>query len=261
MKVLISLAVLAIVLPIYGQEKRPKTGTDQNRSENVNKAESPTPEVVVVNQKNSSEQGDRPQDNPKPYFSRLFSPENVPNIALFFAGIAGILVALKTLEAIKRQADIQAAGMRQWVDVGTKGVDSPDSLKEPFTVHLKFEAVNNTAFPFTIEKIVTKVGLQADTWETFTVETSVTLPPSGEARHSAYPFYVAMKLSGIEAEWFKMGTVLTVNGEVTFKDCLQKTDVQWFGGLYKWGVDLFEYLEPLGIVPDQHTERDGQNPN
>jgi hypothetical protein len=42
-------------------------------------------------------------DLPKSYLSRLFSPENLPNIGLLFAGIAGILLTLRTLKVIGRQ--------------------------------------------------------------------------------------------------------------------------------------------------------------
>jgi Co/Zn/Cd efflux system component len=37
------------------------------------------------------------------YFTRLFSPENIPNIALVIVGIAGIITALCTLRILSRQ--------------------------------------------------------------------------------------------------------------------------------------------------------------
>jgi hypothetical protein len=39
------------------------------------------------------------------YLSRLFSPENLPSIVLAIAGISGIVVAIRTLNVIKRQTD------------------------------------------------------------------------------------------------------------------------------------------------------------
>ncbi len=196
---------------------------------------------------------------------------------LVVVGLLQVLLLFRTLRAIKRQGDhmerqtklmegqaaIQAAGMQQWVDVGTKGVGSPELLKTTSVAHLKFEAVNNTAFPVTIQRIVTKVSVRANEWDTFTVDARAILPPSGKGRSSnAYPFYIPMKLEDdAEAERFKRGTILTINGEVTFEDCLQKTCVQRFSGLYACGPGRFEYLEPLGIVPDQQKERDDQDPN
>jgi len=40
------------------------------------------------------------------YFCRLFSPENLPNIALVLVGIIGILVAIRTLDDLKTQTAI-----------------------------------------------------------------------------------------------------------------------------------------------------------
>ncbi len=54
---------------------------------------------------------------------RLFSPENLPSIGLLLAGIIGIWIAIRTVNAIKRQADLQEAGMRQWVDVELIGME------------------------------------------------------------------------------------------------------------------------------------------
>lgn len=61
-------------------------------------------------------------DDSKSYGSRLFSPENLPNIGLFFAGVAGIIVAICTLKiigrqtvAIEKQADAQVNSERAWI--------------------------------------------------------------------------------------------------------------------------------------------------
>ena len=149
--------------------------------------------------------------------------------------------------------------MQQWVDVESVEVDAHESrLDGSLDLDLSFEAINGTAYPLTIERIVTKVSLHANQWETFTVETSVILPPSREGRKSAYPFYVAMKPQGKEVDWFMKGTVLTINGEVTFRDCLQKTRVQDFGGLYECNMKALKYMKPLGLVPDRNTEQEGK---
>jgi hypothetical protein len=42
-------------------------------------------------------------NEPKSYLCRLLSPENLPNVGLFFAGVAGIIVAICTLKVIERQ--------------------------------------------------------------------------------------------------------------------------------------------------------------
>ncbi|MGA9668222.1 MAG: hypothetical protein WBQ94_03390 [Terracidiphilus sp.] len=51
-------------------------------------------------------QGDTAPAPSAVYLSRLFSPENLPNVALFLAGIIGIIVANGTLNAIEEQSRI-----------------------------------------------------------------------------------------------------------------------------------------------------------
>lgn len=98
----LAICALAIVLPIYGQEERPKAAADKNQPQSA-KAPSPPPAPSAVNQQTAPAQEDRASDNPKSYLSRLFSPENLPNIGLVIAGIVGIFIALRTLKTIERQ--------------------------------------------------------------------------------------------------------------------------------------------------------------
>jgi hypothetical protein len=129
----------------------------------------------------------------------------------------------------------------------------------PFIINLRFEAVNNTAYTFDIQKIVTKIGVLASEREIFTVETNVTLA-SQESRSKRYAFYVPTQF--ITEERFRQGTVVTINGEVTFKNCLGRTQTGYFGGLYRCGQinskqeGIFRYLEALGIVPERTKEKD-----
>ena len=78
--------------------------------------------------------------------------------------------------------------------------------------------------------------------------------PPKEGIESAYSFYVPLKLNTEEAKWFKSGTVLTIQGEVGFEDCLRKNEVDWFGGLYKFSPNVFDSLQPLGLMPEHKTE-------
>jgi hypothetical protein len=54
-------------------------------------------------------QGDTAPNPSAVYLSRLFSPENLPSVALFLAGIIGIIVANGTLNAIEEQSRIASA--------------------------------------------------------------------------------------------------------------------------------------------------------
>jgi hypothetical protein len=185
------------------------------------------------------------------------------SLLLVVVGFLQVWLLWSTLGAMKRQADlmkqqgdIQVAAMQQWVDVVTTeaGVDNQKSLLNTLLdVNLGFKAVNNTSFMLTVKKIVTKVSFLAERWETFTITTSVSLPPS-KGKESAYPFYIPLKLNTEQAKLFKSGTVLTIHGEVGFEDCLRKNQVDEFGGLYKFSPNVFEYLQPLGLVPEHKTE-------
>jgi hypothetical protein len=150
--------------------------------------------------------------------------------------------------------------MRQWIDVRTGEIEASAYLVHPFQVQCQFEAINSTSYPLTIHKIVTKVSIHANEWDIFTVNTNVIVPPIGNDRDNTYPFYFVLKSADIGTDWRK-GTILTINGEISFEDCLRKSCIQDFGGLYACSANGFQYIKPLGIVPDQKKEREGQNPN
>jgi hypothetical protein len=212
------------------------------------------------------------------------------NIILAGVGIFGIIVAALTLirihrqtremglqrqlthntlnairrqgDLMERQTDIQEAAMRQWVDVEARGAKAmrPISVegKDIYEVRLEFMAINNTPYVLTVENIRTSIGIEADTWEIFTVETSVDLSPRKESDSNAYSFYVPAQT--IKKERFEKGTVVTVNGQITFRDCLGKVRTDYFGGLYRCGQEGFVKINQLGIVPDRKKVY-ARNPN
>ncbi len=163
----------------------------------------------------------------------------------------------RATEAMQRATEIQSAGMRQWVDVKTNRMHANF---EKSIVNFHFRIVNNTDYPFTIQKIVTKATFHVD-WEVFTITTNVTVPPRRKTKSEGYPFYISMNLKEAEMEWVKNGTIVTINGEIGFVDCLQRPDSDYFGGLYRVKEQLFEYLEPVGMKPDHTTEHYERNPN
>jgi hypothetical protein len=57
------------------------------------------------------------------------------------------------------------------------------------------------------------------------------------------------------ARYLRGEIILTINGEITFEDCLRNVDTQYFGGLYRASPpDIFQYIQPVGLIPDHHTE-------
>jgi uncharacterized membrane protein YidH (DUF202 family) len=133
------LAILAVgltsILPIYGQQQSSQTTRHQNSSHNTKSPDQRTSSPIapagipVIKQQPSATQADRSTSHPQSYLSRLFSPENLPNIALVIAGFAGIIVAVCTLRKIERQTkaaevNIQAlvSTERAWIVISVDSV-------------------------------------------------------------------------------------------------------------------------------------------
>ena len=134
------LAILAMalicILPVDGQEKSAKPATNRESAEAIQKARSdsaPAVQINTVNPQASATKSDGSENHPKSYLGRLFSAENLPNIFLVAVGIFGVRAALKTLDEIKRQADLlerQTGILDQSVDVALESAEaSKDSAK------------------------------------------------------------------------------------------------------------------------------------
>src|SRR5271157_4868778 len=88
--------ILAVILPVHGQEKgAPATSQQDHRQDNQKSATQPSPstlstQVNAIDQESSKPNCNGCSNHPNSYFARLFSPENLPNIALVIAGIGGI---------------------------------------------------------------------------------------------------------------------------------------------------------------------------
>jgi len=167
------------------------------------------------------------------------------------------LATEESVGAIRRQTDIQAAGMRQWVDVevlGCRPAKRHFAPKNPkFAVDISFEAVNNTANVLTVRKIETIVDMTPDESEVFIVETNVDLSPDKSSENNRYPFFISSQ--SIRREWFEKGTIITINGSVTFDDCLGKQRSEYFGGVYECSDGRIVKLKALGIVPERSVEK------
>jgi hypothetical protein len=164
----------ALVLPIHGQKKGAEPNADERNATAKKKTLAPLiPSVVnVINQEASHQQADGATDHPKGYFERLFSPENLPNIGLFFVGLAGIIIAICTLRKIRnqadlmerqakimdRQADLMAASMTQWVSVTNWRVSihlrAGPLSPQPKDLLVQFDIVNESNFPLTVDAVI-----------------------------------------------------------------------------------------------------------
>jgi hypothetical protein len=238
------------------------------KHENNTSSTPETPVTIVDNSVRQYDQSSPDQKTPDTHTGIEWG--NVADWALVIVGgLTGLAIwaqareAKEATKAMQESMRLQEAGMPQWVDVESLGcyIQEPRAGKvDPFTINLRFQALNNTSYPFDIQKIVTKIGMWADQWEVFTVQTNNTLAPQQKSRTSHYGFFVPTQ--SITKEWFKSGTVVTINGEITFKSCLGKIQTDYFGGLYRCGqIDdgpegMFIFTESLGIVPERTEEKE-----
>jgi hypothetical protein len=106
MKVVLLASLLAVVLPIYWQQESPKPNPNDSNAQfaSTPHPQEPSPNAsAVVDQKANNRPVNGAGDKTISYLSRLFSPENLPNIGLCIAGLGGIFVAVYTLKKIERQ--------------------------------------------------------------------------------------------------------------------------------------------------------------
>jgi hypothetical protein len=105
--------VCCAVIPINGQTagknaKADKTKPANSQPPKIDAVNVDTVNVTKLNIPQQSEPAGKADNNSKEskaYFFRLIAPENLPNLILSIVGIAGVFVALRTLNAIQRQVD------------------------------------------------------------------------------------------------------------------------------------------------------------
>lgn len=113
MKYLIAIALFAVIIPVHGQEKRPQASPNRYAPAQPKQTAPQTPSTVnVINQQAPKEEQNGTKRHSEGYLSRLFAPENLPNIGLFLAAILGIGVAIRTLRAIENQTNAVLESVR-----------------------------------------------------------------------------------------------------------------------------------------------------
>lgn len=106
-RLLLPIILLAVIVPINGQEKRIRSQSGKSRTEELQKVTTQPPSTnSVVSQQAANQEQNGSKNNSQSYLHRLLAPENLPNIALFLVGAVGICVAIRTLRAMERQAAI-----------------------------------------------------------------------------------------------------------------------------------------------------------
>jgi hypothetical protein len=230
----------------------------------------------VINQEAPTQQGDRAENHPKSYFSRLFSPENLPNIGLFVAGVVGIVVAICTLVAIQRQAkanvdtlaEIRAAGQqtdrliehagkqanaallnaeavmhseRAWIVVKPSLIDNKLQASPPHTITLFTRSIKNVG-----RTPATLVKTDAAVWRVSAADMRKLPEP---------PRYIGEPLS--------LNNLLLVPGDsipITWMiepagEPLTAEEVAKIKGMVELTLFAYGFVEYLDIFNDSHTTR------
>lgn len=104
----LAIAVIGAALMVHGQEAKPHSNANKRNSATESKDATDTAgqTVVVVNQQAPQGQQNDHAEQPRHSLHELLLPQNIPNVALVLVGIAGIVIAVRTLKALRSQAGI-----------------------------------------------------------------------------------------------------------------------------------------------------------
>ncbi len=247
---IIGLLTLAVGHPVNKQENRPKKHQEQRKQ-----APSPpaVPPVAAPQSKPTPQEKEyQPRNEPNKtaqIWQKAVSPETWPTWALVFVGVGAIYAALRTLGAIKRQADIlerqtkateiasEAAkasadavksAERPWVLATLDGrAFRPDTMNDA-VIRVVCNCENYGRTPPTINALVAKM-IQLDRTQTLAPEPNysatdvqaqtselllapVVLPPGGRIQR---PFYLP-RLGRLAVE--RGDAILYIYGQVLYRD-------------------------------------------
>lgn len=172
-----------------------------------------------------------------------------------------VLLLFRTWETIGRQAKMQQAGLSQWVDIQPIGVlvstkskaDPPDKV----ALTLRWNLLNNTALPFTVQRVEIHV-LKAATEEISVVEEVEVIPPAKDGSRNFYPFFIETDLTKRETkEFLEKGILLTVQIEISYIDATGEEKDRFFGDHYHCEKNTLTFSgDFMGKTPQKRIEKD-----
>jgi hypothetical protein len=265
-----SLAIL-VVLFALAQKPLPVEGGHKQENPQTKSADTqppaPPPPTSEIDKENAAnaERYAYYKAHPKEYLKAAIAPANASNWILAGLGFAASLIGIFTLLAIKTQSDLQAAALRQWIEVQITGSETDKDLTafgnlvKDAQVRVRFKAINETSFPLTIVKIVTKVSYRRVEgrlqWEVFEVKERAIIPPSKAAKESSHPFFVFLDLdeSAVRA-YVDQTMIVSVNGVISFENAAGNIEEQSFGKFTRIGLFIQE-LRFQGTEPSKVEQK------
>jgi hypothetical protein len=160
---------------------------------------------------------------------------------VIIAALTGAAIAyqagemVSTTKSIQRQSELQEANLAQWVDLKSWGLlvetTSRTSPPKEVTLNLRWRVLNNTPFPFTLQKVEVKVAIGLD-WEHFEIIEDGTIAPS-KSSNNYFDFMVPFKLTKSQTKsFFDGGAALSITSRVSYIDASGYEQEQYFGDLY-----------------------------
>lgn len=261
--------LLYAVLVVNGEQPKPHSREQKQKPNSATQqTDNPaTQTVVVVDQQTPRGQEEKHSTNPPSYLSRLFSPENLPNVALaFVAAITAYFIAVqaretrRATEAMQRSTRLQEIGLRQWVDVHNwkiatkyfhhvmtrygKVMEKPPAIEMQIT----FDVINSSPRPLTVQKVSADVHVAGrKDWEGIATSNKLGVPPEGD-----YPVSLSVTLTGDEVDRYILDKLLiSISGRVFYEDGIGKNNEQPFSQYADCGISGARFYSSKNTPTEQ----------
>lgn len=137
---------------VNGQKEGSKPITNQTHPKGAKSPQSDRPQPTslrldAVQEQTSEGKQDGAKAQPQSYPSRLFSPENLPNIGLFVAGLLGIGIAIGTLSEMKTQRNIMQGQLAEMKAGGELTKASADAARDSVEIVISKERARLSVEP------------------------------------------------------------------------------------------------------------------
>jgi hypothetical protein len=269
-QILVVAIIIVSAIVVNGQGQSQKSDSYKNHLQDIKKPElQPIPSITIgaVNQQTTDDQKNGTKNKTQNYFKLLFSPANLPNIALALVAIIGIIVAICTLKTIGQQTkatEIAARATKESADVSRESLvllnrpwlDTDNWTAEDFNkswgskpvIRIAFHIVNLSPTPARIEQIEISHVIFRGIKE---MQTLTGHPPIREIRDvktmvtpkSYYPVYL---IPGVFGPYHAEGMFIQVSGCITYKDAFRKIHRKRFSRLGHIRDDKQEFMIPAG---------------
>jgi hypothetical protein len=186
---------------------------------------------------------------------------------------------LRQTATLRRSVHIQAATLRQWVDVTDWEIDEDGFARVPnnaitglgdtssWLTSLCFKIRNETGSPLTIHQV--RVSIRAITAKQATIEEYAVSNPMTVFPHKPHNVAVIMRFTVEEMAKFRDNPLGEVDVRISYEDVLEDRRDQWFSAIFFRDADTGKVVFSLKNTlfarnkkaETLQSETNGQNPN